>query len=75
MRWVWLVAAVGLSACAPSLQNGNSVGGIVKEGLGPGKGGEALAVADAHCRKFGKVARISGQSALDSTLTFDCVTP
>lgn len=67
--------AAGLCGCAPSLQSANSVGGIVTEGMGFRPGGDALARADAHCAKYGKAARASGENMWNGTLSFDCVTP
>ena len=69
--------AVGLltvAGCAPSLTAGNERGGVVDHVIGLDRD-QAFAIADAHCRKYGRVARISGQDTLASTLTFDCVAP
>jgi hypothetical protein len=33
----------------------------------------ALKRADEHCAKFGKIARVTGQDTLGSTMSFDCV--
>lgn len=63
-----------LCACAPTLIGANSAGGMVDHVSGLTRT-DALAKADAHCHQYGKVARISGQDPLDSTLTFDCVKP
>lgn len=74
MKIVIAVAAMafGLVACAPVIESANEVGGIIKVGSGLNRGA-ALNKADAHCRAYGKAARVSGQNPWDSTMTFDCV--
>lgn len=70
--WAGLVAAIGLSGCAPSLQGANEVGGMIH--VGPSiNNGAALKLADDHCRQYGKVARVSGENVWNSTMSFDCV--
>ncbi len=73
-----------LCGCAPELTAGNQAGGAVNnvrsgEGLYSSNMAEALALADAHCHKYGKVARINGRinspEQGPSTLAFDCVSP
>jgi hypothetical protein len=70
-RIVLVVAALGLSACAATVQ-GNSAGGIARVSL---MQSEAFKAANAHCEKFGKIARISGNNDFEGTMTFDCVAP
>lgn len=75
MRWVIFVsAALMVASCAPSLAAGNEVGGIVRHVSNVNRT-EGFAVADAHCRALGKVARITNQDWVYNTMTFDCVTP
>ena len=52
----------------------NSAGGMVNSSLSLGHA-KAFELANAHCEKFGKVARVSGRDELRNTMTFDCVTP
>ena len=63
-----------LSACAPTLNGANERGGIVTHATGLQQS-DAFALADEHCKKFGRVARVSGLDVLDNTMTFDCVPP
>lgn len=65
-----------LTGCAQELISGNEAGGMVSGGdnLLESRAG-AMAIANAHCQKFGKVSRVSGQDAFAGTLTFDCVRP
>lgn len=73
MRYV-IVLAMLASSCAPSLVGANEAGGVVGANFNMSRS-KALAMADAHCRKFGKVARINGQNEIRNSTTFDCVTP
>lgn len=69
------VTALGLSACAPTLVSGNAAGGMVDHfsGISPGGRGAAFDIANAHCAKYGKIARVSSQDPLNTTMSFDCV--
>lgn len=71
MRFVCL-AAVVLAGCAPSLSGANERGGqLTNYSAGKTK---AFEKADAHCRQYGRVARVSGTGDwLTDTMTFDCV--
>jgi hypothetical protein len=69
-----IILAFGISGCAPTLTGANEAGGMVSHVTGL-RQTEAFNVADAHCHQFGKVARISGTDALNSTMSFDCVAP
>lgn len=64
--------ALGLAGCTPTLKAANEVGGVVENGTS-GNAAAALKKADAHCRQYGKAARVSGQNVWDDILTFDCV--
>lgn len=65
-----------LGGCAPELIYGNEAGGTVSndDSLSAPRAG-AMMVADTHCAKFGKVARVSARDFVGGTLTFDCVKP
>jgi len=71
-----LCAAICLSGCAQKLISGNEAGGMVSAGdnLLESRAG-ALQIADQHCSRFGKVARVSGEDPFAGTLSFDCVKP
>ena len=82
MRFVWIAGGlIVLSGCAPSLVGGNQVGGVVDNVRSHGIFGpttaDAFAIADAHCQKFGKAARIGSRinetDQISGTVTFDCV--
>jgi hypothetical protein len=68
------VSVVALASCAPDLVAGNEAGGMVSRATGM-QADKAFAVADAHCRQYGKVARVSGQNIWNNTMSFDCVKP
>jgi hypothetical protein len=72
MRYFVLAASLAVTGCAPSLVGSNERGGMISHVSGMNRD-DAFSLADRHCRQFGRAARISGQSALDSTMTFDCV--
>jgi hypothetical protein len=67
-RLVSVLGLLLLAACAPER------GGIVTHATGLQQS-DAFKVANEHCQKFGRVARISGTDVLDNTMTFDCVAP
>jgi hypothetical protein len=70
MRIIAVLAALVLVACgSPRIEGGNEAGGIVS--FGGSNQREAFAAADAHCRRYGKVARMIGVSE-PVTLLFDC---
>ena len=51
----------------------NEAGGVVT-GNGVTMGTKkAFAIAEADCAKYGKLARVTGQSAWDGTLRYECV--
>lgn len=70
MRLLAVAAMLSLASCA-DLTQGTPAGGILK--VTGNRNGKALELAQAHCDKYGKDARISGQNALNNTVTFDCV--
>ena len=73
MRLAAVAVALLVSGCAPGVISGTEAGGIVGHyGWQPGK---SLQLANAHCEKFGKAARVSSQNDLQDNMTFDCVTP
>lgn len=72
-----------LSGCGPTLLAANPAGGIVG-GVRTGKlltdnADQALVLADAHCRQYGRVAQIkdlgSENGVGNGTVEFDCVMP
>jgi hypothetical protein len=67
-----MIAALGLSACAPQLQFGNEAGGVVSQAMSPGND-RAFAIAEAHCEKYGKIARIESRTVLVKSTRFECV--
>ena len=71
MRWI-VLAALPLAGCVtPAVTSATPAGGIVSSyGWQPNK---SLELADAHCRKHGKRARVSSQNDLQNNMTFDCV--
>ena len=73
MRYLMLSLLL-LVGCAPSLNAANERGGIVDHVSGLTRA-SAFKLADDHCRRFGRVARISGQNALESNFSFDCIAP
>lgn len=66
--------AVLLGACAPQVSAANSRGGVINHVNGLTQA-DALKKADDVCASHGRVARISGESDLNNTMTFDCVAP
>jgi hypothetical protein len=70
MRIMALVAALFLTGCA-HMEAATPAGGVLK--VVGNKNGSALDLAQAHCAKYGKDARISGQNVWNNTVTFDCV--
>lgn len=71
-----VLLALLLGGCAQGLISGNEAGGMVSAGdnVFESKAG-AMKIADSHCAKYGKVARVSSLDPMSGTLTFDCVTP
>ena len=72
MRLLVLAGLVVLSGCAPSLIAGNERGGrISSNNFAKAR---AFELADAHCHKFGRVARMAGE-VNPGDILFDCVSP
>jgi hypothetical protein len=63
-----LLAALALAACTTSRASGNAQGGVVTSAVG----GELQQVANAHCARYGKVARL-GRTIESGSIMFDCV--
>jgi hypothetical protein len=72
-RAIICIALLWLAGCS-TLTASNERGGIISHVSGLDRDA-AFKKADDSCRKYGRVARISEQDALDSTMTFDCVAP
>lgn len=69
-----------LAACASvELTGANERGGIVSVRGGfmrsSADQADAFNLANEHCKKFGRVARISGADLQRRTMTFDCISP
>lgn len=60
-----------LSACAPTI-DATDRGGIISH-VGGWNRGEAIALADKHCKQSNRTARITSSDPLNSALIFDCV--
>lgn len=67
-----IFAALVIGGCTtPHIGQASSSGGIVKSyGWQPNK---ALAVAQAHCERFGRNAVVTSQNDLQDNMTFQCV--
>ena len=64
-----------LSGClTPNLNISNEQGGVITRVAGPTRQ-EALSIAEAHCRQYGRAARITQTDTLNSSITFECVVP
>jgi len=70
IRSVFVVLA--LVGCAPSLIAGNERGGRISSNNFAKT--RSFELADAHCHKFGRVARLSGE-VNPGDILFDCVAP
>lgn len=74
MRTIALSGLIVLTGCSDALHGarvtGNSETAIVSNTWNEM---QALPKADAHCKKFGKVARLNKVNGYN--VTFDCVTP
>lgn len=69
-----LAVFIVLSGCAPSLSGANEKGGIVEHVIGLNRE-DAFKTANEHCKTFGRVAKVTEQNTLASTLVFECVAP
>jgi hypothetical protein len=72
MKGIIIIAALALAGCAPKLQFANEAGGVVSQAGSPGND-RAFALAEAHCEKYGKVARVTAQTIWVKSTRFDCV--
>jgi len=72
MRYIIPAIFILTSACAPTLKGSNESGGIITNAA---RKGQSFEMADAHCKKFGKAARVSSQDNWENVITFDCVNP
>lgn len=72
MRTAILAAAFILTGCAPKMQFANEAGGVVSQAGSPGND-RAFALAEAHCEKYGKMARVTAQTVLVKSTRFECV--
>lgn len=66
-----LGSAMVLTGCAPTLAGANERGGIIgNHGWSQAK---SFDMAEKHCQKYGRHARVSGTNDYEATLTFDCI--
>ena len=66
-----VVLALLIAGCAPTVGQVSPSGGIIKNyGWTPNK---ALAVAQAHCDKYGRDAVVTSQNDLQDNMAFRCV--
>lgn len=70
MKELILLAPLVLCACAPKLAFSNEAGGVIDR---KGSAGQGYQLAEAHCAKFGKHARITGRDILSATTWFEFV--
>ncbi len=68
MRGMILIGVLFLAACAEVA--GNDVSGTVANSM---SASEAFRMAEAHCTKFGKKARVTQSNPYQGSMTFDCV--
>ncbi len=61
------------SACANPDVTGNAEGGMVDIGFSSEK--QAFAAAEAHCKTYGRSARLTQIERKGSTVLFECVKP
>lgn len=67
-----LVIMLALAGCAQTVA-GNEAGGIITGNGVTMATKKALTLAEADCAKYGKIARVMGQSAWDGALRYECV--
>jgi len=72
MRKICTALVLMLAGCAPSLMAVNERGGIVRHGTGNNEA-DAFALADSHCRQYGRVAQVTGLDILENRMVFACV--
>lgn len=70
-----IMAALLLAGCAPSLVSGNEAGGIVGMNAMMSGQSKAMSVANAECKKYGKVAKPAGVNEIRNSMRYDCVAP
>ena len=72
-----LIAAITVSClagCAPTLMDEGERGGVVTNVTDLNQD-IAFSWADKHCKKFGRLMRVSRDNADESKIIFDCVAP
>lgn len=70
-----ILASLLLAGCAPHLVATNSAGGIINMTGSLNGLAKAMPIADAECRKYGKVARSQGTNIMNNTMRYECVAP
>ncbi len=69
MRVFIVMLALFLAACAPTVQ-GTEAGGVAQwYGASPAP---AIEIANAHCQKYGRIARPTQVEAFGGYVTFSC---
>jgi len=69
-----LIVMLALSGCAQTVAGANEAGGIITGNGVTMATKKAFTIAEAECAKYSKIARVTGQSAWDGTLRYECVT-
>jgi hypothetical protein len=67
-----LPLALLAASCAPRLLMTNELGGTINQQGSMGND-RAFAMAEAHCAKYGKSARIVNKTVLVKSMRFECV--
>jgi hypothetical protein len=71
MRLLMVVMLAALAGCAPTV-DATELGGVVNYTTTPGG---AIQAANAHCQKYGRVARATQISHYTGYVTFSCERP
>lgn len=64
--------ALSLAACAPRLHMANELGGTVQQAGSLGND-RAFALAEEHCAKYGKKAKIVDKTVWVKSMRFECI--
>jgi hypothetical protein len=69
---VAVVLGLSLGACAPKIMGGNERS-VMMGTVGWDNADKAFAMADAHCRKYGRVARLAVMDSWSQQASYDCI--
>lgn len=72
MKAAILPLALVLASCAPSLTMANEAGGTVNQAGSMGND-RAFKLAEDHCAKYGKTAKVVSKTVLVKSMRFECV--